>query len=82
MPKKEITCDVLKVLNESEARGNKVRLQIVSWNKRSPQLEKREYYQKEDEEEKMGKAKGMNLDDLSIIWDKADDIEKIMDQKF
>ena len=46
----------------------------------SAQLEKREYYKNDDGEEKMGKAKGMNLNDLDIIWTQAEEIEKLMDK--
>ena len=28
----------------------------------------------------MGKAKGMNLNDLDIIWTQAEEIEKLMDK--
>lgn len=79
--KKDIKCDVLTVLNESESRRGITRLQIVSWNGRSPLLEKREFWTDSEGNEKMGKAKGLNLDDLDMIVEQFDAIEKMMDKK-
>lgn len=78
--KREIRCDVLTVLDEAITRRGKTRIQVVSWNGHSPTLEKREYWEDQDGEEKTGKAKGFNIDDLGIIKDKLDDIEKLMEK--
>jgi hypothetical protein len=80
MPK-EITCKVLKVIDTAELRsGNKVYLRIVSWNDKSPMLEKRECWTDEDGNEKMGKAKGFTAEDLNKIIENLDEIEKIMNK--
>lgn len=79
--KKDIKCEILTVLNEAETRRGITRLQIVSWNDRSPMLEKREYWTDKEGNEKAGKAKGLNLDDLDMIVDQFDAIEKMMDKK-
>lgn len=49
---KEITCDVLKVLNETEVRNNIVRLRLVTWNGKNPQIEKREFWYDEAGDER------------------------------
>ena len=77
---KKIESKVLKVYNEKDSRGGKVRLQVVQWGKYSPTLEKREYYADADGKEKFGKAKGFNSDDFSIILDNADEIEKLLEK--
>lgn len=80
--KKKITCDVLLLLDEQISRGNMVRLQVVRWNKYSPVLEKREYYSSNDGEEKTGKAKGFNHEDLQIITDNLEKIQKLLEKEF
>lgn len=76
---KQIVCTVLKLLNEVENSRGKARLQIVQWNNSAPSLEKREYYTDENDEEKAGKAKGLNADDLRLIFENREEIEKIME---
>jgi hypothetical protein len=54
---KEIACEVLKVLDEAEVRDNVVRLRVVTWNGKNPQIEKREFWYNEAGDEKMGRQK-------------------------
>lgn len=77
----DVKCDVVKILKESDIRGDKVRLQLVSWNGRTPTLEKRAFWTNEDGEEKPGKSKGLNSDDVQMIIDQGDEILKIMGKK-
>lgn len=78
--KQKIECTVIKVLDEKETRRGITRIQVVRWGTYSPQLEKREYYTDAEGQEKMGKAKGFNFDDFSLIVDKAEEIDKLMDK--
>jgi len=80
--KKKITCDVIKVFNETDTGKVKTRLQIVRWNNRPQVLEKREYYINKDGEETTGKIRGLNSDDMSVIWDNDDAIDDIMSKTF
>jgi hypothetical protein len=81
MPK-EIKCDVLKVIDTAELHGgNKVQIRIVTWNGKNPMLEKRELWTDEEGNEKMGKAKGFTLEELTKIVENFDEIEKIMEKK-
>jgi len=82
MAEKKFTCEVLLALNEQISRGNMVRLQVVRWNKYAPVLEKREYYNSKDGEEKTGKAKGFNHEDLQLIVDNLDKIQKLLEKEF
>ena len=83
MAEKKFTCDVLLVLDEKIGRGAIIKLQVVRWNKYSPVLEKREYYQKDDEKKLItGKAKGFNYEDFQIIVDNMDKIQKILEKDF
>ena len=77
MPR-EITCEVLKVLDETKVRDNTIRLRVVTWNGKNPQLEKREFWYDDKGDEKMGKAKGLNLSDLNKIVDNFDEIKTLM----
>ncbi len=80
--KKKITCDVIKVFNEIKGEKITIRLQIVRWNNRPQVFEKREYYINKDGEEITGKIRGLNSDDMSVIWDNDDDIDDIMSKTF
>lgn len=78
---KEITCEVLKVLNEADVRDNVVRLRVITWNGKNPQIEKREFWYDEAGNEKMGKAKGFNLKDINLILENIEEIKKLMEDK-
>lgn len=82
MADKKITCEVLLLLDEKDSRGNKVRLQVVRWNKYSAVLEKREFWDNKDGEEKTGKAKGFNIEDFDIIMENAEKIQKLLDKEY
>lgn len=78
---KEIKCDVLKIFDEKQTSRGKTRIQIISWNGRSPVIEKRDYWEDEDGNEKTGKLRGINNDDFSILIENQDEIEKLMSKK-
>lgn len=82
MAEKKFTCEVLLALDEQNSRGNIVKLQVVRWNKYSPVLEKREYYNSKDGEEKTGKAKGFNIEDFDIIIENSEKIQKLLEKEF
>lgn len=74
--KKDIRSNVLKVFEEKKARSGTTRLRAVDWiidGKHYPLLEKREFFEK-DGQEKIGKAKGMNLNDMLIVKDNFPEI--------
>lgn len=77
---KKITCDVIKIFDEKETHRGKTRIQIVSWNNYSPVLEKRDFWEDKEGNEKMGKAKGFNIEDFSVISENMDEIEKLLDK--
>ncbi len=64
---REVTFESLQILSTNTVRGGTVKLQLVRWNNGRPTVEKREWYQDDDGNEKCGKAKGLNLDDLEVI---------------
>ena len=79
--RREMTQDVMLVLNKEETGKSMYVLRIVSWNKQKPKLEKRAFWKKEGEEEmKMSKIVGLNAADINIILDKKDDILKVLTQ--
>lgn len=75
---KEVKCEVIKVFDERETRRGKIRLQVIRWGTYSPVLEKREYWINEENEERTGKAKGLNGDDIRLLSDHFDEIEKLL----
>lgn len=79
--KKKFNCEILLPLDEKNIRGNKVKLQVVRWNKYSPVLEKREYWDK-DGEEITGKCKGFNNEDFDIITENLEKIQELLDKEF
>jgi hypothetical protein len=80
---REITCDVVKVIHEdvNPHNGSKTRLQVVSWNKGHPTLEKRPYVIMNDGQERSQKSKGLTADDFDIILQNADEIRTILEVK-
>jgi hypothetical protein len=75
---KKIDCTVLKVFDEKKTGRGLARLRIVKWGKWPPVLEKREFWFDEDEQEKTGKAKGLKLEDIDIIFAHADEIKTLL----
>jgi len=80
---KKFESTVLKVYSEKEKGKGLVRLRIVKWGKYKPVFEKREFwFDAEDSEnpgkEKLGKAKGLKLEDIEIIEDNLDEIKNFL----
>ena len=76
---KEIKCEVLKVVHETETRrGGKMRIQVVKWNKGAPTLEKREYWYDDEDNERPAKAKGFNQDDFHNLLVAQEEIDKLL----
>ncbi|OGS27569.1 MAG: hypothetical protein A2297_06280 [Elusimicrobia bacterium RIFOXYB2_FULL_48_7] len=79
--RREMTQDVLLVLNKEETGKSQYILRVVSWNKQKPKLEKRAFWKKEGEDEmKMSKIVGLNSNDIKIIIEKQEDILKALTQ--
>jgi hypothetical protein len=82
MAEKNIECKVVKVLTSSEAGGGTNQVRIVRWivdgKDTGALLEKRNFFQTKGGEEKMGKAKGFNLTDLSQIVENWAEIKPLM----
>ncbi len=77
--RREVSEEVLKVLQEDKMYGNPVQLRIVSWNNKAPKLEKRMMYRDDSGELKNGKLTGLTADDVKLIIEKKDEILKMMD---
>ena len=71
MEPRKIECKIVKELTTQEGRGGSNKLRIVRWivdgKDTGALLEKRNFYLTKDGEEKMGKAKGFNLADVSAF---------------
>lgn len=82
MDAKNIECKVVKDLMTQEVRGGSNRLRIVRWivdgKDTGALLEKRNFFSGKEGDEKMGKAKGMNLADLTFIVQNWKEIEGLM----
>lgn len=82
MAEKNIECKVVKVLSSTESGGGVNQIRIVRWivdgKDTGALLEKRNFYQTKGGEEKMGKAKGFNLTDLSQLVQNWDEIKSLM----
>jgi hypothetical protein len=79
---KSIECKVVKDLMTTEAMGGSNKIRIVRWivggKDTGALLEKRNFFQTKDGEEKMGKAKGFNLNDLNFLIQNWDEIKGLM----
>jgi len=82
MEEKSIECQVVKDLMTQEVRGGSNRVRIVRWivggKDTGALLEKRNFFESKDGAEKMGKAKGFNLNDLKYIVENWKEIEGLM----
>lgn len=83
MPPKSIECEVVKELISQEAGPggvNKVRIVrwIVDGKDTGALLEKRNFYVTKDGEERMGKAKGFNLSDVSYVVEHWEEIKPLL----
>jgi hypothetical protein len=81
MPPK-IECEVVKELQNTESGAGSNKIRIVKWivdgKDTGPQLEKRNFFLTKDGQEKMGKAKGFNLNDLNYIVENWNDIKPLL----
>lgn len=79
---KSIECKVIKVLQEQKAMGGTNQIRIVRWvvdgKDTGALLEKRNFFNTKDGDEKMGKAKGMNKDEIKYLVDNWNQIEDLM----
>lgn len=75
----KIESTILKVFDEKQTRNGHIRIQVIQWGKYSPQLEKREYYFDKDGNEKTGKAKGFNFEDMELIANNIEEIQKLLE---
>jgi len=79
---KKIECKVVKDLMTQETGMGSNKLRIVRWivdeKDTGAQLEKRNFYSTKDGEEKIGKAKGFNLQDLKYIVEHWNEIQSLM----
>lgn len=82
MAEKSIECNVVKVLMSTESGGGVNQMRVVRWivngKDTGALLEKRNFFQTKDGEEKMGKAKGFNLSDLNYLIQNWEEIKKLM----
>ncbi len=79
---KTIECKVVKVLISNETGRSQNQLRIVRWivdgKDTGALLEKRSFFTTKDGEEKMGKARGLNLIDLKHIVENWAEIQPLM----
>ncbi len=79
---KSIECKVIKDLTVQEAMGGVNKVRIVHWivngKDTGALLEKRNFYSTKDGDEKMGKAKGFNITDLTYLIDNWKEIQPLM----
>ena len=82
MEPKNIECKVVKDLQTQEAMGGVNKMRIVRWivngKDTGALLEKRNFFTTKDGGEKMGKAKGFNLNDLNYIVQNWKEIQPLM----
>ena len=78
MEKKEIKVTVLKVLSEKTTSRGTNRMRIVQYNESKPQLEKREFWVNEEDQEMPGKAKGITAEDFEVLMQNAEEIKKLL----
>ena len=77
---RQLTEDILLVLDKEETDKDVYILRVVSWNKRKPKLEKRSYWKGEgDSEMKMSKIVGLTAKDIKIIIEKKDEILNLLE---
>ncbi len=82
MPAKSIECKVVKVLQEAKSMGGTNQIRIVRWivdgKDTGALLEKRNFFASKEGDEKMGKAKGMNKEEVRYLIDNWKEIEGLM----
>lgn len=75
---KEITVNILKILSEKKTSRGTNRMRIVQYNEGNPQLEKREFWINDEDQEMPGKAKGMTAEDFEVLMQNAEEIKKLL----
>ena len=77
---KKIESTVLKILSEKKTGRGTTRLRVVKWGKWPASVEKRDFWidEEDDNTEKMGKAKGLKLDDIEVIVTNVEEIRKLL----
>lgn len=76
--KKDLVCNVHLELRRFETQRGGMVLQVESWNVGPRHLALRETYRTAEGEVKFGKAKGLAMEDLRLIRERYDEIEKAM----
>ena len=81
--KADIRCNVIRVIKEEiDQRGGKHQLRLVDWivdgKATGVKLERRDFWESENGEEKLGKAKGLSYNDLSKIFEIWPEVQAIM----
>jgi hypothetical protein len=74
MPKGEFKEEVLKVISEDE----RFAIRVVKWGNGAPMLAKQQVYEDEDGKKRHGKVKGFNADDLEVLKENLEEIEKLL----
>lgn len=81
---KSIDCKVVKVLQEQKAMGGTNQIRIVRWivdgKDTGALLEKRNFFTTKDGDDKMGKAKGFNKEEVRYLVDNWKEIEGLMEK--
>ncbi len=81
---KMIECKVVKMLQETKSMGGTNQIRIVRWivdgKDTGALLEKRNFYTSKDGDDKMGKAKGFNKEEVRYLVDNWKEIECLMDK--
>lgn len=79
---KSIECKVVKLLQEQKSIGGSNHLRIVRWivdgKDTGALLEKRNFFNTKDGDGKMGKAKGMNKEEIKYIVENWKEIQELM----
>ena len=79
---KSIECEVVKDWSVQETIGGTNKIRIVKWivdgKDTGALLEKRNFYVTKDGEERMGKAKGLNKDEMKDLVEHWSEIEPLM----
>lgn len=79
---KSIDCKVVKILQEQKSMGGTNQIRIVRWivdgKDTGALLEKRNFFNTKDGDEKMGKAKGFNKAEVQFLVEQWKEIEGLM----
>lgn len=73
--------ETVKIYDEQEVKGNKIRIHIAIWGNGAPVLEKREFWIDDHDQERAGRVKGLNARDMDLILENIDEIKKLLVKK-